>query len=115
GGGTNLNPYNWRQDYGNSNWDIRQRILATFVYDVPLLPISNPILKGALTGWQANGIITIQTGFPFNVSTGTDTANTAASGVYRPNLVHAPTDNCGRGHLIGCIDSTAFTVDDLYP
>jgi hypothetical protein len=52
---------------------------------------------------------------PFNVSTGTDTANTAASGTYRPNLVHAPTSNCGRGHLVGCIDPTAFTVADLYP
>ncbi len=54
-------------------------------------------------------------GLPFNVGTGTDTANTAASGTYRPNLVHTATDNCGRGHLVGCIDATAFTVADLYP
>jgi hypothetical protein len=108
-------PYWWKADYGNSNWDIRHRFLATFVYDIPFFAVSNPILKGALTGWQANGIITIQTGFPFNVTTGTDTANTGAAGNYRPNLVHTPTDNCGRGHLIGCIDPTAFTVADLYP
>jgi hypothetical protein len=49
------------------------------------------------------------------VSTGTDTANTAASGTYRPNLVHAPSANCGRGHLIGCVDATAFTLQNLYP
>ena len=24
GGGTPTNPYNWRADYGNSNWDIRR-------------------------------------------------------------------------------------------
>lgn len=35
--------------------------------------------------------------------------------MYRPNLVKTPTANCGRGHLVGCIDATAFTVNDLYP
>jgi hypothetical protein len=115
GGGAPMNPYNWRDDYGNANWDIRHRFLATFVYDIPFFAVSNPILKGAFAHWQTNGIITLQTGIPFNVSTGTDTANTAASGTYRPDLVHAATSNCGRGHLIGCIDPTAFTVADLYP
>jgi hypothetical protein len=115
GGGTPMNPYLWKADYGNSNWDIRHRFLTYFNYDIPFFPVSNPILKGALTKWQTNGIVTLQTGIPFNVSTGTDTANTAASGTYRPDLVHAPTDDCGRGHLIGCIDSTAFTVADLSP
>jgi hypothetical protein len=115
GGGAPMNPFLWKADYGNSNWDIRHRVVASFVYDIPFFALSNPILKGAFADWQANGIITVQTGMPFNVSTGTDTANTAASGTYRPNLVHTPTSNCGRGHLTGCIDPTAFTVADLYP
>ena len=108
-------PYLWKADYGNSNWDIRHRVLATFVYDIPFFPVSNPFLKGAFAKWQANGIITLQTGLPYIVSTGTDTANTASSGTYRPDLVHAPSANCGRGHLVGCIDASAFTVQDLYP
>ena len=108
-------PYNWKDDYGNSNWDIRHRFVASFVYDIPFFAVSNPIVRGIFTQWQANGIITLQTGLPFNVTTGTDTANTASSGTYRPDLVHAASDTCGRGHLIGCIDATAFTVSDLYP
>ncbi len=115
GGGTPMNPYYWKGDYGNSNWDIRHRFLATFNYDIPFFATSNKALKMAFTKWQANGIITLQTGLPFNVSTGTDTANTASSGTYRPNLVHEATAECGRGHLIGCIDATAFTVANLYP
>ena len=115
GGGTPLIPYLWKADYGNSNWDIRHRFVATFVYDIPFFQVSNPLLKGALTKWQANGIITLQTGVPFNVSTGTDTANTASSGTYRPDLVHSASDNCGRGHLVGCIDATAFTLSTLNP
>jgi hypothetical protein len=115
GGGAPMNPYWWKADYGNSNWDVRHRLVATFVYDIPFFAVSNPLLKGAFTAWQANGIVTIQTGFPFNVSTSTDTANTASGGTWRPDLVHAASDNCGRGHLVGCIDATAFTVADLYP
>lgn len=115
GGGTPLIPYDWKDDYGNSNWDIRHRFIASFVYDIPFFAVSNPVLKAALTKWQANGIVTIQTGIPFNVSTGTDTANTGSSGTYRPDLLHTATDGCGRGDLVGCIDATAFTVNDLYP
>ncbi len=115
GGGTPMNPYLWKADYGNSNWDIRHRFVASFVYDIPFFSVSNPLLKGAFAKWQANGIVTLQTGLPFNVPTGTDTANTSSSGTYRPNLVHPATSNCGRGHLVGCIDATAFTVANLYP
>lgn len=115
GGGTPLEPYNWKADYGNSNWDIRHRAVVTFVYNIPFFPVSNALLKGAFTGWQSNGIVTLQTGIPFNVSTGTDTANTASSGTYRPDLIATPSDDCGRGHLVGCINASAYTVQDLYP
>ncbi len=115
GGGTPMNPYNWRADYGDSNWDIRHRFVATFLYDIPFFPTSNPVLKGVFTKWQMNGVVTLQTGTPFNIGTGTDTANTSASGTYRPNLVGAATQNCGRGHLVGCIDPAAYSIAGLYP
>jgi hypothetical protein len=115
GGGTPLIPYDWKDDYGNSNWDIRHRFVASFVYDIPFFAVSNPVLKTIFTKWQGNGIITLQTGIPFNVTTGTDTANTGSPGTERPDLLHTPTDDCGAGHLVGCIDPTAFTVNDLYP
>jgi hypothetical protein len=115
GGGAPMIPYSWHDDYGNSNWDIRHRFVSTFVYDIPFFAVSNPFLKTAFTKWQTNGIITLQTGLPFNVTTGTDTANTSAGGTYRPNLVSTPSDDCGRGDLIGCINAAAFTVNNLYP
>ena len=115
GGGTPMIPYDWKDDYGNSNWDVRHRFVASFVYDIPFFEVSNPVLKTIFTKWQGNGIITLQTGIPFNVTTGTDTANTASNGSWRPDLLHTPTDDCGAGHLVGCIDATAFTVNDLSP
>jgi hypothetical protein len=115
GGGTPLNPYRWRDDYGNSNWDIRHRFVMQFVYEIPFFATTNPVLSNVFKGWQGNGIVTLQTGLPFNVSTGTDTANTSSGGTYRPNLVHAPSSTCGRGSLVGCIDASSYTIANLYP
>jgi hypothetical protein len=115
GGGTPLNPYNWKGDYGNSNWDIRHRFVTSFVYDIPFFGTNNAFLNGAFAKWQMNGVITLQTGIPYNITTGTDTANTASSGTYRPNLVGTATQTCGRGHLVGCIDPAAYSIAGLYP
>jgi len=115
GGGTPLIPYDWKDDYGNANWDVRHRWLTDFVYDVPFFAASNRIVKGVFARWQANGIVTLQTGVPINVSTSVDTANTSSSGTYRPNLVSPATENCGIDHLVGCIDPAAFTLANLYP
>src|SRR6185369_12103889 len=70
----------------------------------------NRILKSALGGWQINGITTLQGGLPFNLSMNTDAANTSSQGPQRPDVVKTPVLNCGAGHLIGCIDKTAFAV-----
>jgi hypothetical protein len=115
GGGAPLIPYNWRDDYGNANWDVRHRFLTNFVYDIPFFHVENPFVKAVFSSWQTNGIITLQTGIPINVTTSVDTANTSSGGTYRPNLVSAATDNCGLSHLVGCINPAAFTLANLYP
>ncbi|MDQ2774319.1 MAG: hypothetical protein M3Y57_05230, partial [Acidobacteriota bacterium] len=106
--GAPMNPYNWHADYGNSNWDVRHRFVASFNYDLPFFrSASNGFVRETLGGWQTNGIVTLQTGFPFNVTVSGDPANTGRSNE-RPNLLGTPSDNCGNGHLTGCIDSAAF-------
>ena len=110
GGGTPMNPYNWRADYGNSNWDLRHRFLLSSLYELPFFSKSPGLLRTAFGNWQINGGVVAQTGLPFNVITTTDTANTGAGGAYRPNLVGRPRSNCGSGRLVGCIDPTAYTL-----
>ena len=109
-GGAPMNPYNWRADYGNSNWDIRHRLVASFVYDIPVFPTTNPVLKAVFSNWQMNAIYTEQTGLPFNVSSPNDPANTSSGGTARPDLVATPSSNCGDAHLTGCIASSAFAL-----
>ena len=101
-------PYNWRADYGNSNWDIRHRFVAAIVWEIPFFKNANSWVRNAFGNWQVNGITTMQSGMPFNVTDSTDTANTSSGGSYRPNLAHAASADCGRSHLTGCIDPSAF-------
>ena len=114
GGGAPMNPYDWKADYGNSNWDVRHRFVTSFNYELPFFSSTgNAFVRQTLAGWQTNGIVTLQSGFPFNVTLPNDVANTGV-GNQRPNLVGKPTADCGSGHLQGCIDQSAFAVPALY-
>jgi len=64
--------------------------------------------------WQINASRRYRAGSLSNVSISTDTANTSAGGTYRPNLVGAPSANCGDGHLTGCIAGAAFAMPAQY-
>ena len=108
GGGAPMDAFNWRRDYGNANWDIRHRFVTSFVYDLPSVNGPN-VVRWMLGHWQANGIFTAQTGIPFNVLISPDQAN-IGRGNQRPNVVGTPSANCGSGHLVRCIDSSAFAM-----
>jgi hypothetical protein len=109
-GGAPMNPYNWRLDYGNAPFDLRHRFVGTIIYAIPFVATGNRFLKTAFGGWQVNAITTIQSGTPFNLSMNTDAANTSAQGPQRPNALKTPVYDCGAGHLLACIDKSAFAV-----
>jgi hypothetical protein len=109
GGGAPMDAFNWRRDYGNANWDIRHRFVASVVYDLPTLAGQTAFMRWTLGSWQLNGIFTAQTGQPFNVLISPDQAN-IGRGNQRPDVIGKPSDNCGSGHLVNCIDSTAFAL-----
>jgi hypothetical protein len=70
----------------DSTFDLRHRLVMGYVYELPLARN----LKGApsllLGGWSLGGLVTLQSGSPFNVTNSGDTQNTG-SGSQRPNLV----------------------------
>ena len=71
-------------DWGNAAFDVRHVISAGFTYNVPAMG------KSALgDGWQVNVISTIQSGSPFNITTGTDASGTGDR-ADRPNVVGDP-------------------------
>ena len=72
-GGTTtiLDPGNPRLDYGRSNFDVRHRFTGNFSYELPF-GRQRRFLNGVtgfadklISGWQWNGILVFQSGFPF--------------------------------------------------
>ncbi len=114
GGGAPMNPFNWRQDYSNANWDLRHRWVTSFTYQLPLLPNATHLAERLLLGgWHANGIFIAQTGFPINVTIPTDQANVGL-GNQRPNVIAPPRADCGNGHLVNCINIADYQLPALY-
>ena len=58
-----MNPYLWKADYGNPTGTFAIALWLAFVYDIPFVSVTNPVLKGAFTKWQANGDRELQIGF----------------------------------------------------
>lgn len=56
-------------EYGPSNWDVRHRFIANFVYEVPAVGQS-ALVRGLVGGWQASGIFNARSGQPLNITDG---------------------------------------------
>jgi hypothetical protein len=102
-----MNSADINADWGNAAFDIRHVISAGFTYNVPAMG------TGRLgDGWQFNVISTIQSGSPFNITTGADTDGTGDR-QDRPNLVGDPFANVVQptsGTAVRYFDTAAFAV-----
>ncbi|HXY78314.1 MAG TPA: hypothetical protein VEH47_05830, partial [Candidatus Acidoferrales bacterium] len=80
---------NLRRDYGRSNFDLRHRFTITYAWRIPA-PTGLPGWLHALAAnWQLNGITTLQTGGPLNITLPFDNSGTGEF-KDRPNLVGNP-------------------------
>jgi hypothetical protein len=64
------NPFNPHLDYGNSNYDARQRLVISYYYSVPSLRHFDALkwIPSRITdGWHLSGITTFQSGFPLDI------------------------------------------------
>ncbi len=123
-----------KMDYGNSSADVRNKVVTSFVYALPSLARSNFLVQELIGGWQVNGIVTVQSGAPFNVTISNDWVNVGEPAQpQRMNWVHVGHQNCTKATLlqaaygtsISCVDPTAYAPparftygnahrDDLY-
>ncbi len=68
------NPNNRALERGRGDFDVQQRWVSSFLYEIPAPP--GPV-KHALGGWELGSIITLQEGRPFHVDAGRDRSLTA--------------------------------------
>jgi hypothetical protein len=89
---TSANPFSQSSDRGLSAYDRKQRFVMSYVWQIPSTHGDRMGMKvlGAVTGhWEWSGILTIQSGIPQTITTGTDTSLDLNSGDDRPNVVNA--------------------------
>ncbi len=92
-GGSVDNPYNYRTMWGPSDLDFNQRLVASFLLELPFgrgKPIGGSVHGVAdklISGWQLAGILTFQGGFPYTPALGSaDPTGTGRSYGLRPNV-----------------------------
>lgn len=82
-------------DYGFSGFDRTHVVKINFVYELPKLTNGYRLVRGALNGWQAAGILTFQSGAPMTVTwsrtsaidiTGTPSLNARVDVIGDPTL-----------------------------
>jgi len=106
-------PFNLSADKGLSDFDIRQRFVSSFLWDIPG-PKTGPA-KWILGGWQTNGIFAAQTGSPINIVSGSDRA-LSGTGTQRASLIGNPYLPSGRSRdeqMAGYFNTAAFTLPAL--
>jgi hypothetical protein len=120
--GTNQpqNPLNIRTEWGRTYNDVRQRLVASYVYELPFgkgrrwLTNANRALDGVAGGWQVNGIWTAQSGLPFTIQSPTDTSNTGTANI-RPNSTGIPGNRpAGERSVSNWLNPAAFALPTGY-
>jgi hypothetical protein len=102
-----------RPDKALSDYDTRQRFVSSFLWEVP--GPKSGVGKWVLGGWQANGILIVQSGTPFTVTSGRDQA-LSGTGTQRPDLTGDPKLDMGRSRdelMAQYFDATKFVVPAL--
>lgn len=79
--GNHLDFYNWKNERSISSFDVSQRAVISYVYELPFgkgKKFFNSLPRGLdlmVKGWQANGITTFQTGLPLIMGGVTNNSN----------------------------------------
>ena len=73
-----VNSYDLRAERGLSQFDVRRRFVASYLYELPFGPNkavpTGRLLGGIVGGWQLGGIVTLADGTPINFAQLGDTA-----------------------------------------
>lgn len=91
------NPLDFRQNYGPSDNDVRNRVTASYIYQLPKLKSAHGVLAGIVNNWQNQGIFDDQTGSPYSVNSYTDTGATGIGGDFADRVAGVTTSPANRG------------------
>lgn len=112
-----------RASRGLSDFDRRQRFVTSAVYQLPFFASSNGFRRSALGGWEASGVLIMQSGAPFTVydpagGTAYALASTPSStATFGPGFTCANDGSHGspEARLANWVNPAAFTSDPSAP
>lgn len=97
-----------RAERADSINDIRHRLVVGHVWDLPGADLTGPA-RFLLGGWQFGGIITLQSGSPFNITQSGDTQNVEFAGWSRPHVISGRSPDISNKDPFLWFDPAAFT------
>ena len=103
------NPSDRSAERGRGDFDIQQRLVGSFLYEIPA---PKGVISKVLGGWELGSIITLQEGRPFHVDAGRDRSLTAVRHD-RSQIVGDPAlpSNRSRGEkILHWFDADAFAL-----
>ena len=104
-------PTNFSLWHGPANANVPQRFVTSFVWELPAPGVASPVLRQLVGHWRLSGILTFQSGVPFDVAaTGDPMAGIPGA---RANLVGSgnPVLDAGRSkgdRILAYFDKTRF-------
>jgi hypothetical protein len=106
-------PNNPKGEDSLSSYDARQRLVVSYIYQLPFgsgqrfLPKLHGVANQVIGGWGLDGITTFQDGFPLGFAVNTNPiSNYAFEGTQRPNVV-AGCNKAGSGAIGSRLGSSA--------
>ncbi len=108
---------------GLSDFDRRQRFVTSGVYQLPFFAHSSGLEKGALGGWEASGVVTLQSGAPITVYDPAGGTAYALASTPSSTATFAPGFGCGsapshgspEARLANWVNAAAYVPDPLAP
>jgi outer membrane receptor protein involved in Fe transport len=119
GGSWHQNAYRLRDDRGSSDFDVRQRLTFSSVYQLPFgrgrrfLSHAGSVTNAVLGGWSVNGIAAFMTGNWFAVTVSGDRANVGGFPFQRANRACDGNLERGKRTIDRYFDISCFQVTPL--
>jgi hypothetical protein len=104
-GSNESNPYNKLADFGPCDYDLRHNWNNSVVVEGP--KFANRLADLSAGGWRLSFLVNIHSGFPFNLSTGTD-RSLSGVGLDRPDVVSNVNPYVRNKKTLVWVNSAAF-------
>jgi hypothetical protein len=111
------NPANRKGDRGLGDFDIRNRLVVSWLWEIPFFRQAPKAAASVFGGWQFSGIATLQDGTPFMITSGRDNSLQGVNipyGADRPDVLgdaKLPADRTKDDRLARYFDTSKFVMN----